>query len=382
MKRPPMTRTDGSNAFAHHTMSQRIPGIIRDIQHNQPDYPPNIHKALNRLHDDLVNDAPIPNLQLPAPDYDDWQPALADHAGHTWLQTDWFFAETYLYRLIIEAVRWWEIGLDPFATIKSEESQSEALWRMLEKALSVEGTLVARLAQHLSFALWGNRLDLSYLASASHGSEDVKQDDLLVDQTPSAIEHLLSYGGTVHIITDNFGTELAMDLALVDILLHTVTDSIVLHVKTYPIFVSDATVQDVMHFLEMLRSADNKASELGKRLSSAMADGKLRLAPDLFWTSSHLLRQMPDRLEKTFVNASLVILKGDVNYRRMVDDAIWPPATTLAEAAGYFPAPLLVLRTLKSDTIVGLPPGLADKLNRLDETWRNNGRRGLIQFKP
>jgi hypothetical protein len=45
----------------------------------------------------------------------------------------------------------------------------------------------------------------------------------------------------------------------------------------------------------------------------------------------------------------------------------------------YFNAPLLALRTLKSDPIVGLPSGLATSLEGIDPDWRVNAQRGLIQ---
>ncbi len=91
---------------------------------------------------------------------------------------------------------------------------------------------------------------------------------------------------------------------------------------------------------------------------------------------------MPPRFGRLFRDAALVIIKGDANYRRMVGDALWPADTPFTDVTSYFPAPLLALRTLKSDPVVGLPAGMDEKLNGLDARWRVNGRRGVIQFKP
>jgi len=64
-------------------------------------------------------------------------------------------------------------------------------------------------------------------------------------------------------------------------------------------------------------------------------------------------------------------------------DALWPADAPFAEAVNYFPAPLLALRTCKSDSIVGLPAGLAESLDKVQNDWRFNGKHGLIQFyKP
>jgi hypothetical protein len=60
-----------------------------------------------------------------------------------------------------------------------------------------------------------------------------------------------------------------------------------------------------------------------------------------------------------------------------VGDALWPPDASFAAATSYFPAPLFALRTLKSDTILGLPPGRAELLDAADASWRVNGRRGV-----
>jgi hypothetical protein len=378
----PPIRTDSSNAFAHRTMSVRIPAIIREIQALNPDYPPEVQKALDAAHDELVNDAPIPMLALPAPDYDEWTSACLAHR-HTWLNTDWFFAEMFLYRYLIQIVRWWETGRDPFAPKKTLEIEGAALWNFLDRALALAGTpLENRLPVMLQYALWGNRVDLSYTATSAHGQTG-SGDDLLVDDTLAVVTHLLGRPGDVHLVTDNVGTELAMDLALVDALFDGVASRVIIHLKMHPTYVSDATLPDVLGFLNLLESgAHSQATfDLATRLRSVLIAGRLRLAPDLFWNSSRMLWEMPRRLAIMFQNAALVILKGDANYRRMTGDAILPADTPFAAVTSYFPAPLLTLRTLKSDTIVGLPPGMAARLDSLDKDWRINGRRGLLQFR-
>jgi len=187
----------------------------------------------------------------------------------------------------------------------------------------------------------------------------------------------------VHMIADNTGTELAADLAFIDALLDThVAERVVYHVKMHPTFVSDSTAEDVRQFLDRLNARGGPAHALAERLRAAMNDTRLRLAPDLYWNLPRWLWDAPERLSGLFEKAALVIVKGDLNYRRATGDAIWPEDTTFAQAVDYFPAPLLALRTLKSDGLVGLRPGLADELDRIDPEWRVNGRRGVIQFAP
>jgi hypothetical protein len=64
----------------------------------------------------------------------------------------------------------------------------------------------------------------------------------------------------------------------------------------------------------------------------------------------------------------------------LLDDAHWPPTTPLEQIADYFPASLLVLRTLKGEIIAGLEPGQAEALQTWDPAWLINGQRGLIQL--
>ncbi|RMF80712.1 MAG: DUF89 family protein, partial [Chloroflexi bacterium] len=60
---------------------------------------------------------------------------------------------------------------------------------------------------------------------------------------------------------------------------------------------------------------------------------------------------------------------------------VWNPTTSFADVTEYFAAPLLAVRTLKSDPVVGLPEGKAEQLDTVDDEWRVNGKRGVIQFK-
>ncbi|NDJ63338.1 MAG: protein-glutamate O-methyltransferase family protein, partial [Chloroflexi bacterium] len=385
-QRPAPLRTDASNDFAHRSMHTRVPAIIRETQQLNPDYPPLISDALNALHDALQGNGPLPPLPPTAPDYDSWSRTLAQHKGATWLNTEWFVGETYFYRQLVEAVRWWETGRDPFAPKKAEEISSDALWNALDHALAVPRERAdERLAELFQHALWGNRIDLSYSVAAAHGSAWMA-DDLLVDDRQVAVEHVLSRTGTVHIITDNAGTELAMDLVLVDALLDSdapTAEGVVLHVKLHPTYVSDATATDVLNFIHTLSLTGHNESvrALGDRLEAAFETGRLRLAPHFFWNSGDFLWELPPRLLDVFRDAIIVIIKGDANYRRMVGDALWPPETPFREVVSYFPAPLLALRTMKSDPVVSLPQGLSQRLDSLDPEWRLNGRRGVIHCR-
>jgi uncharacterized protein with ATP-grasp and redox domains len=378
---PSPIRTDGSNAFAHRTMRTRFPALLREIQSMNPDYKPPITRALESLAVSMENDKPIPMIDLPAHDYDAWLPQCAPHAGETWQNAEWFFGEVYFFRLVMQAVRWFETNRDPFMPKKVAELENDELWAFLNKAQSIQGdTPTEHVAGLLPFALWGNRIDLSYALAASHGREWADE-DLLVDDTSQAVDQLVNGTGTVHLIADNTGTELAGDLVFIDGLLNGIVDTVVLHVKFHPTYVSDATVPDVFALLDVLISGERGrvAHDLGVRLYTAFSDGRLRIASDPYWNSTRFIRDLPPHLGRTFQGARLVISKGDANYRRFVDDTIHEPTTPASEIADYFPYPLLLLRTLKSDPVIGLVKGVAEKLDGVETDWRINGRRGLLQ---
>ncbi|GAA5889102.1 hypothetical protein JCM16303_000102, partial [Sporobolomyces ruberrimus] len=41
---------------------------------------------------------------------------------------------------------------------------------------------------------------------------------------------------------------------------------------------------------------------------------------------------------------------------------------------------LLSLRTLKADTVVGLPEGKAEELDKVEKDWRVNGKYAVVSF--
>ncbi|MBL8148241.1 MAG: DUF89 family protein [Anaerolineae bacterium] len=381
---PAPIRTDASNPFAHHTMAVRVPSIVRAVAAKNPDYPPSVQAALEVLAEAMEANALIPPPAPDWPDYATWRSQWEAHAGETWGGAEWFFAEVYLYRLLIAAVRWYETGRDPFAPDKAAELANSTLWNGLAAALSLpDGDDRARLDSLLTMALWGNRIDLSLASVAAHGTH-AHDDDLLADDHMAALDALLNNPpGAVHIVCDNAGTELALDLALADGLLDGAAETVTMHLKAHPTFVSDAILLDVEAFLARLADDWYPANHgLADRLNAARLDGRLRLAPHSIWNSAYFLRDFPYEALAWFAGAALVITKGDLNYRRLVGDAVWPADTPFAAVTGFFPAPLLALRTLKSDPITGLAPGLAERLDAESPGWRTNGRCGVMQFKP
>lgn len=357
-------------------MHERVPRIAREVVQRNPDYPPAVRDGIERLAASIESNARLPTVSAPGPDVEDWLADCREHAGETWLDTEWFFAELLFYRVLRHVCRFWETGRDPFTPAKEEELAGDALWQRLDAALGAFGPPAARLEALLSASLWGNRVDLSYAVAAHHGGEQL-DDDLLADDRPVIAARLLA-SRDVHLVADNTGTELALDLALVDALLDG-TRRVTVHVKVEPVFVSDAMAADVWRLASAMSGRGRDAAALAGRLRRAFDEGSFRLAPDPFWTSPRFLWRAPPHLRSTFAAADIVVFKGDANYRRVVGDGLWPEGRTFAEGCDGLGFPLACLRTLKSDSVVGLPRGTSARLDAVDPKWRINGRRGVIQ---
>ncbi|KAF1785370.1 Tr-type G domain, conserved site [Phytophthora cactorum] len=190
------------------------------------------------------------------------------------------------------------------------------------------------------------------------------------------------YSG-VQYINDNCGTELLLDLALVDHLLaHGWCGMVTLNVKVEPMYVSDATPADVHEHIEEMQR-DTRTPEvqaLGKRLAGYVHKEQLVIRPDIFWNRYTYYWEMPTELQtRLATEATLVIIKGDLNYRRLLGDRLWPPSTPVEEAVPYFPTAFVSFRTMKSNPVVGIPADMVEKLEKEDLKWRYNGKRGTIQ---
>lgn len=379
---------DTRNAFAHHTMAVRIPKILRDVLASNPDYPAPIQSAVEQLRQSLLDDAPIPMLaDEPAPpaDYEAWVDAYQAQRERfdplTWQHTEWFFAEMFLYRHLIQAVRWAETRRDPFAPQKQAELDGVRLWTALDGILAFEASGRERLAHLLQSAAWGNQADLSHAVGQEAGS-NTSDDDLLIDERDAAVATLLDAPPLperpVHLVLDNAGLELAADLALADALIEA-GHRVVLHAKAYPVFVSDTTIPDMWRALEAMDRCEGRPRALAQRLRKAWAAERLKFTAPPLWTSSRFLWDMPPAFRRAMGRARAVIFKGDANYRRLVGDALWDEGVAFADALRYFPAPLVALRSLKSDALVGLDSGRGRALDAQDEGWRTSGRYAVIQ---
>jgi hypothetical protein len=122
------------------------------------------------------------------------------------------------------------------------------------------------------------------------------------------------------------------------------------------------------------------AAALQHRLTIALRSGRLVLRAHPFSVAPFGYRAAPNDLLADFASAKLTIMKGDLNYRRLVGDNHQEATVSFQDSVGYFPGAVVALRTLKSEVIVGLDPARLTALEGTGESWRTTGRYGLVQL--
>ena len=314
---------------------------------------------------------------------------------HTWLSTPWFHVEHCVYAHL-RALLWDSMGIDFFAPHKQESLTAGLPW--LTHALSAldlpswldpaTGPQAAKAALPavLDMALWGNRADLSLSAGVVDSSSSSSSGTLLVDGRSSWLEAVESGAAEspgspyVVIVLDNCGHELLADLVLSFTLLRSgVVSRVVLVAKDGPVFVSDAMPSDVSAHLEQM-------AEIAPPEMMSTLEAGLEVVSDPFFTSDADYASLPvyaPHMAALFADSVGVIIKGDANYRRLLDDRDYPPTTPVADVFGAFAwAPLLSLRTCKSPVAIGLEESVVDAAAAADANWCVNGTCGMAQFAP
>ncbi|MGB3440634.1 MAG: ARMT1-like domain-containing protein [Actinophytocola sp.] len=348
-------------SFAWGVLHDRHPKLIAQVRDGLP-YPRKTGWALDELAEEITGEIrPLPG----------WE----EHAGRSWYDVPFLWAESCFYRKLLDAVGYfapgpWH-GVDPFEPVKSAELRTPEF----AEDLAAFATRTDDDAL-LTASLWGNRADLGFRLSAGQADG---AGALLVDQSP-LLWSLLANAGTVCVVADNSARELVPDLLLIDRLLATGRAArVVLHVKPYPYYVSDALLHDVVAALRKL--TDGPVAVAGHRLTRAMRDGRLDVRAHPFSCAPWSYHHMPADLAEDFASATVTIMKGDLNYRRLVGDRQWAPTTPFEVTTAYFPGRVAALRTMKCDVAVGLPADMVIRLDASGEQWRSNGAHAVIHVR-
>jgi uncharacterized protein with ATP-grasp and redox domains len=385
------------DTFTYDSIARRLPQIGRQTLAGNnflPEYEARLQS--------LIEEIPLGRIRALTddrpPDASNWSEYTAPYLGQNWLEVPWFFAETYFYRRILQAIGYFQdgpgLGVDPFLYQKRQslEEPLEAIRSLnaqVQELFSETNRQSEALVNLLVADLWGNQADLSMWPTGGGPKADVhnkdRQTHTLVDDTSMIVSLLLERrtpAKRIDFLIDNAGFELIADLALVTYLIEQrIVQSVYLHAKAHPTFVSDAMIKDVHQTVAFLRSdQDRTTASIGRQLQTFLDNGRVSLRTHWFWTSPLAMWRMPPELSQELGQSDLLICKGDANYRRLLGDRHWPFTTPFADIVCYLPAPLAALRTLKAEVACGLSLNQVEEITRRDPEWLVNGQWGVIQF--
>lgn len=411
-------------------------GFISQLTRLRKDVETNKPAVLFEKIDDLGVD-----LEYFNDDIDQWNNSLQDNKLEDgslprWFESPWLLVECYLYRKIKEiALQTRHLKLfDPFV-----EQKQVACTALLPQMLivanhlkQVEKVIIESIdhshpsernefALFIQLALWANKSDLSLsemsadkvqsqqlLAGIRESLEDL-QENILCDNMSElwfkaqAIKGLVRSATCnektiyVDLVADNAGYEIFVDLCLLHFLtlmlcpisLASSGVKFRLHVKRMPWFVSDTLRQDIDWLLEFMAGSgqDEALKEITEKWKYFFSTNFWEIHHDRFWTLPYDYAEMPSiakDLYETLRRSSLIIFKGDLNYRKLVGDRKWHLLTPFRAALREFaPAPLVALRTTKADVVVGIEDiNIFAKINNneLPRDWMISGDYGLIQY--
>lgn len=262
-------------------------------------------------------------------------------------------------------------------------------------------------------ALWGNATDLSLLSQLSleqihslQGAQAIQEGQArIVSNDTRAIWEYLNgnRGGDVGIVLDNAGYEFFTDLVYSLYLLDAgLASKIRLHVKSIPWFVSDVMKPDIDILFEAIQDMGGPASSLGSILKKLFDDGSVTVHEHRFWTTGcdfHEMISVAPDLFSALRASTLVVFKGDLNYRKLVRDAAWPYSTPFKKALGSLAGgsmsddlprtngdsaglKVVALRTNKADVCVGVDKSTLQRMEKEapGAAWVRNGKYAVVSF--
>lgn len=355
--------------------------------------------SLQILRDEILQNKPFKLFYDKKPDSSMWNSlikVLVVREKNRWFSSDWLFAECYLYRRILGAFRRTKTLKDFDYFGQQKICATRNIIYLLRRVLAATRNLrrsKKNLQLILKLSLWGNRCDLAITKELP--SEDmvdlieIYDRHLIVDQSENVwqlLAHVVE-PGIIDIVLDNAGYELFADLLLGEYLLNTgLATKVRYHVKTAPWFISDVTANDFNWMLRFLRRSEIlEMRAFGRSLHRLRCNKYLELYEECsFWVSPHgfcHLRESIPSLYVQFSFAQLVIFKGDLNYRKLIDDVNWDPTTPFDKClGGFMPTNVCALRCIKCDVFCGMPLCVVEWLTEDNSEWMCTGEKAVIQL--
>ncbi|VDL67608.1 unnamed protein product [Nippostrongylus brasiliensis] len=249
----------------------------------------------------------------------------------TWYKVDWLFAECYMYRRIVGATAKTKYlkTFDFFREQKIEGFNSQYAREQIRDGIRY----MLAVAQKLTVQQEKETLEVLLKAEAPIEGARVLDSFILCNDLGLAIESFFlkmqdkGHRREFHIVLDNAGPELMGELIFAEYLLQTnLAEKVVLHGKEYPYFVSDVTKEDFEWTLNELNNLGDVFRTMYEKLSARVNTNQLVFRDHRFWTYPQPyceMRNVAPDLYSELSMASLIMFKGDLNYRKLVADRDW-----------------------------------------------------------
>ena len=376
---PPPLAPAVPGSFAQRTLRERLPRIVGEVLETAR-LAPAARARLRRARDRLP-EATVRRLAPGPGEGPLWDAFFRTHAGRRLAELPFFELEAYFYLWVLTETGYFETGADPFSAAKRNEfAASVPSLEAASRATLQEDALAPRRAvrRALQRAVLGNHADASNPEVLGAGPGGLE----LAQHVPwRRVEGLLLGGPKVVFLADNAMSELWYDLVLARSVVRAAPAiRVELVLKRHPLFVSDAVPGDVEGLWELAEAqrAAPGLRRLTRELRAAVDEGRIAIRS---WSelNAPLHFSAPELSRRLDPDVPLVLM-GDANYRRALEDRAWPPTTPLGLACRMPARRVLFLRVMKSECVAGLPAPLVRRLERADRSWRTDGRYAISQL--
>ncbi|MEM9004640.1 MAG: ARMT1-like domain-containing protein [Cyanobacteria bacterium P01_F01_bin.86] len=380
---PNAIRRIHGQGFVDYTITRRLPKILADIE-AQIAASGKLATAQAMLRS--LTTGSLIDTEIFACPTAYWEAYLHQLNGLTWNDLSFFDVEFLFYHGVNSIAGYFDRGVDVFQQTR-QAALIEALPAVASGLVKIsELTGIDLLHAVIRCALFANEADYSQLMTSRSDSQ-LWSDRILIDEANALIaglQQITDQATAIHLIADNAGHELCWDLVMIDAMLELFPSlTVFIHVKPWPMFVSDALPMDIQATLDSFINSQSQSSEamalVGTRLQNAIKYGRLQIQNEKDWGEPRHFDALDSNLATTLGNAIAVISKGDLNYRRFVRDRQWPLETPVTTATAGVPFLAFALRVLKSDAIVGVTPAIARQAKAVMEDWRTCGHFAVIQ---
>jgi len=367
--------TGKNSKFAPYTIASRFPKLVSNLleqQENQK-YKQSLEllKEINKIEFIIGKHS----------EYKIWNKYIAKFNDKNIHNVPFLFAEFYFYWKILDATNYFETKIDPFrnqkqaSALKATNSIQDLVKFVFDKNITIND----KWENIFTNLLWSNREgDLSQISMLSSKSNSEKE-QILINDTLKSHDFIKNNCYQVDFILDNSGYELATTLVLVFFLFENkLVKDINLHAKKYPFFVSDTTIEDINFMLKIFAEhSDENINYMAETLTSYL-NKNLKVYDDEFWTEP--INFDNDKIKNKLYRSHLVIIQGDLNYRRLIGDNLWAYDMDINLLTKYFPTNFLIIRTLKSEVLVNVPYEKVQEISENNPQWLTDGSYGIIQL--